>query len=228
MKNLIQILPALIGSENINSVNSRDLYSSLELGKGQYLRWINKNLVDNDFFYENKDYIRVRQDVEGNQVESFVVSLDVAKHLSMMSKTSKAHEFRNYFIEVEKESKQPKTELELIIQSAQHMQQIQQKQIIQDEKLLIVEDKIDFLENKSPVSYNQLKALEDKRKSKTRELVGYDTSNAVSVENYSKTIRILTKKFKDRFCIARYADLPKDNFSDAMSWLNDISLVDLI
>jgi len=152
MKNLIQILPALIGSENINSVNSRDLYSSLELGKGQYLRWINKNLVDNDFFYENKDYIRVRQDVEGNQVESFVVSLDVAKHLSMMSKTSKAHEFRNYFIEVEKESKQPKTELELIIQSAQHMQQIQQKQIIQDEKLLIVEDKIDFLENKSPVS----------------------------------------------------------------------------
>lgn len=152
----------------------------------------------------------------------------MAKELAMIENNEKGKETRKYFIQVEKQAKKPMTQIDMILESAKLVKALENKQIIQDEKLLIVEDKIDFLENKSPVSYNQLKALEDKRKSKTRELVGYDTSDTVSVENYSKTIRILTKKFKDRFCIARYADLPKDKFSDAMSWLNDISLVDLI
>lgn len=101
-------------------------------------------------------------------------------------------------------------------------------QLQQSQDLSQVKEKVDYLENKSPVLYNQLKALEDKRKAKTRELVGYNPSDSDSIANYSKTIRTLTKKFKDRYCIARYADLPKDKFQDAMSWLNDISLVDLI
>ena len=33
----------------------------------------------------------------------FAINLDMAKHLAMMSKSPKAHEFRNYFIECEKQ-----------------------------------------------------------------------------------------------------------------------------
>ncbi len=105
MKELIEIQHTLIGAENVNSVNSRDLYNDLGLSKGQYVRWSQKNILD--LFYLNEDYIGVRQIVEGNDVISYMVTFDVAKHLCMMSKTDKAMKIRKYFIDVEKQSKVP-------------------------------------------------------------------------------------------------------------------------
>ena len=63
---------------------------------------------------------------------------------------------------------------------------------------------------------------------KTKELVGYNPDNELSKQNYSKTIRSLTKAFKNRFGIARYADLPKEQYDNALEWLIDVSLVDLV
>jgi phage anti-repressor protein len=38
----------------------------------------------------------------GNETRDFAVSLDFAKHIALMAKTSKAHEYRSYLIEAEK------------------------------------------------------------------------------------------------------------------------------
>lgn len=218
MENLIDILPAQIGSDNINSVNSRDLYTSLELGKGQYSRWINKNLVENDFFYENKDYIRVRQDVEGNPVESFIVSLDVAKHLSMMSKTSKAHEFRNYFIEVEKESKKPKTELELIIQSAQQMQQLEANQIDQEKR-------IENLEDTKIVNTRQRKNIKDAIAVK---IYGILKDNNLPKTDARAYFPKLHKYIRNSFTIDTYQELPSIKYDDCMNLIHRANLTDLL
>jgi phage anti-repressor protein/ribosomal protein L7/L12 len=86
----------------VNAVNSRDLYQQLNLGKGQYSRWIKLNLYENPFFVENIDFVRVRHNVEGNEVVSAIVTIDTAKHLAMVSRSKEAHQIRNYFIEVEK------------------------------------------------------------------------------------------------------------------------------
>lgn len=122
--------------------------------------------------------------------------------------------------ELENENK-PKTQLDLIIQSAQEMQHIKQVQIAQSED-------INYLKNTSPILYNQIKILEDKRKSRTKQLVGYNPDCEKSKANYSRTIRALTKKFKDRFSVARYADLPKFKYSEALEWVSNVELVDLI
>jgi anti-repressor protein len=100
MKDLLQISTSTIGTEKVNSVNTRDLYVELGLAKGQYSRWIKSNLLD--IFILNQDFIEVRHDVEGNLVVSYIVTLDVAKHLCMMSKTENAMKIRQYFIESEK------------------------------------------------------------------------------------------------------------------------------
>lgn len=102
MNELIKIQSQEINNELVNSVNSRDLYKALELGAGQYSRWIKTNLLENEFFVENRDYIGVQQEIEGNQVITYIVTLDTAKHLSMISKSKKAHEIREYFIQCEK------------------------------------------------------------------------------------------------------------------------------
>jgi phage anti-repressor protein len=101
MEDLVPIKLHLINGAEVNSINSRELYYSIGLAKGQYSRWIKANLLP--LFKENQDYIRVRQTVEGNDVESFIITLDVAKHLCMLTKTDKAMNYRNYLINIEKE-----------------------------------------------------------------------------------------------------------------------------
>lgn len=87
-------------------VSARDLYLGLGLNKSQWSRWYPTNIVNNDFFEENIDHMRVRHNVEGNEVQDFAISLDFAKHIAMMARTEKSHEYRNYFLECEKALKE--------------------------------------------------------------------------------------------------------------------------
>ena len=87
-------------------VSARDLYLGLGLNKSQWSRWYPTNIVDNDFFEENIDYIRVRHNVEGNEVQDFAISLEFAKHIAMMARTEKSHDYRNYFLKCEKTLKE--------------------------------------------------------------------------------------------------------------------------
>lgn len=121
----------------------------------------------------------------------------------------------------ELEVKKPLTTSEQIVLLAQGHQEIEQR-------LSNTEDKINYLENKSPIVYNQIKVLEDKRKSRTNQLVGYNPNCEKSKANYSRTIRALTKKFKNVFGVARYADLPKDKYNEALKWVSNVEMVDLI
>ena len=100
---LIHIQQATIGDGAVNAVNARELYEALGLGKGQYSRWAEKNIVE--MYYLHQDYIGVRHNVEGNEVYSHIVTLDVAKHLAMMARTGKGKQIRDYFLECERQVK---------------------------------------------------------------------------------------------------------------------------
>lgn len=142
---LIKVSKTVFNGAEINSVNSRDLYIELGLAKGQYSRWIQTNLID-QFLY-NDDYIGVRQYVEGNEVISYIVTLDTAKHLCMMSKTENAMRFRKYFIEVEKKLTEnnfqiPQTYSEALLLASKQAEQIE----YQNKLLLEQKPKVDFFE----------------------------------------------------------------------------------
>ena len=82
-------------------VSAKELYLGLGLDKSHWSRWYPKNIQENDFFEENKDWIGVRHNGEGNETMDFAISLEFAKHIAMMARTQKSHEYRNYFIECE-------------------------------------------------------------------------------------------------------------------------------
>jgi phage anti-repressor protein len=108
MEELIKISINRIGEESVNSVSARELHNTLGLSKSQFNRWVKVNLLNNPFFTENIDYSVIRLNVEigsiGSQREvmDYLLTLDTAKHLTMLSRTEKAHKIRNYFIAVEK------------------------------------------------------------------------------------------------------------------------------
>ena len=214
MNDLIKITKSNIGAEVINSVNAREIHSYLEV-KTAFTTWFNRTVEKYDFTI-NEDFISFLKESNGGRPQQeHIVSLDMAKELCLVEPNEKGKETRKYFIEVEKRQNRVLTTSEQIILLAQGHQEIEQR-------LSNTEDKINYLENKSPIVYNQIKVLEDKRKSRTNQLVGYNPNCEKSKANYSRTIRALTKKFKDVFGVARYADLPKDKYNDALKWIHDV------
>lgn len=104
MKNLISIQV-----KNGNQlVSARDLYKGLEL-KIRFSLWVKKNF---ESFEEGQDFTSVSTDtVVANgarkPIQDYLLTIDMAKELCMMSKTEKGKEVRKYFIQVEKNWNSP-------------------------------------------------------------------------------------------------------------------------
>lgn len=116
MSDLIKIATVQFSDEEVQAVRAKDLYSFLGFRKGNYARWIEK--VIKWQWIEWVDYIPSVLFMDASS--DFVLSLDFAKSVAMMTKTNKGHEVRAYFIEVEKAYKKviavvkPKTTLEML------------------------------------------------------------------------------------------------------------------
>jgi anti-repressor protein len=105
----IIVTPQTINETEVNSVNARELWEKLGV-KTKYADWI-KRRIEDSLFMENEDYITLSQNREnGGRVIEYIITLDMAKHIAMMEKTSKAKEVRDYFIEVEKKYQVTKSE----------------------------------------------------------------------------------------------------------------------
>lgn len=98
-------------------VSARELYLGLGLNDKNWSRWYPMNIEKNEFFSKNMDWIEVQHDVYGSRhneenlkggrpTKDFAISLDFAKHIAMMARTEKSHEYRNYFLECEKALKE--------------------------------------------------------------------------------------------------------------------------
>ncbi|HDP4502551.1 TPA: phage antirepressor KilAC domain-containing protein [Staphylococcus aureus] len=97
------------------AISARELYKALEVKK-RFSDWAEINLKH---FKENRDFTSVLTSTVVNngavrQLEDYALTLDVAKHVAMMSGTEKGFDFREYFIQVEKAWNSP----EMIMQRA--------------------------------------------------------------------------------------------------------------
>ena len=89
-------------------VNARDLYKGLEV-KRRFSAWWEQNSKG---FEENEDFTSVlTSTVVANgarkPIQDYLLTIDMAKELCMMSKTEKGKEVRKYFIQVEKDWNSP-------------------------------------------------------------------------------------------------------------------------
>ncbi|MCF6207441.1 MAG: antA/AntB antirepressor family protein [Sulfurovum sp.] len=104
MNAIIEIKTEIIGTEETNAVNARELHEALEL-KRQFGNWIHEQ-IDSLGLEENVDYIvfngNVKNLIGGRPSKEYILTLDAAKHIAMASRSAKGKEVRAYFIEVEK------------------------------------------------------------------------------------------------------------------------------
>lgn len=86
------------------AVSGRDLHAFLGLGR-DYTNWF-KSMVEYGFI-DGQDFTPVRAESTGGRPGiDHALTLDMAKELAMIQRTSKGKEARQYFIEVERQSRQ--------------------------------------------------------------------------------------------------------------------------
>jgi len=102
----MQELIRITESNGKKAVSARELYEGLGYNSAVWSRWYKKNIEDNQFAIENEDWIGFNIMLNGNDTKDFILSIDFAKKLSMLARTEKGEQIRNYFIEVEKQLKE--------------------------------------------------------------------------------------------------------------------------
>ncbi len=66
-----------------------------------------KNIEEDTYFTNEIDYIPIDMMSNGNQTKDFQLTIEMAKELSMMARTDKGKQARQYFIELEKQWNSP-------------------------------------------------------------------------------------------------------------------------
>jgi len=131
-------------------VSARELHSFLEIGKG-FSAWC--KLMFSYGFTENVDYTRVSFSFSGqrdNQVFAnpnpkidYALTIDTAKHISMIQRNEKGMAARNYFIAVEKKLSEPAFSCpeEMMVHQAQLMLDQKRKLESMDSRITLIEAK---------------------------------------------------------------------------------------
>lgn len=93
-------------------VSARELYEFLELGTNNWARWYRSNITGTKFAMEGVDYEEIFIKKETKPTKDFVLTLDFAKRISMMTRTEKGEVARQYFLDCEKQLEQVKTAIQ--------------------------------------------------------------------------------------------------------------------
>ena len=208
MNDLIQITQTQINGAEVNSVNARDIH--LELGvKTQFSLWIKRAIEKYDFI-ENDDYsiLNIANSNGGKDIKEYIVTMDMAKELSMLENNPKGKKFRKYFIEVEKQSKRVLTTSEQIALLAKGHQD--------------TEKRISALEETKRLENWQERSLHDAKNKKVYEIAEDDKKFA------SVLHRKVWSLFKKHFNLARYNELPAIRFNDGLEFINNLSIADMV
>jgi len=127
-------------------VSAKELYRFLDFDSTQWARWYKKNILDNSFAIEFVDYVGFDTMSSGNNSKDFALSLDFAKRISMMARTTKGEEARKYFISCEEKLKNlisiPKTYAEALLEAGRLALEVETK----TKTIELMQPKADFFD----------------------------------------------------------------------------------
>lgn len=154
MNDLITISAGAIGGQAVQTVNARDLHSSLGVGK-DFSNWVKTQIKRADLV-ENKDFLKVAQKGElsatGQTSVEYHLTVEAAKNVAMLSGTAKGKEIRAYFIECERKALAPSLPMvrdprtAMMIETLIKFDQVEQEQARQSMELAKLQENVAVIE----------------------------------------------------------------------------------
>lgn len=93
-------------NDDTQAVMGRDLHAFLE-SKEAYTRWISR-LIEKYGFVTGQDFMtKMSESTGGRPSENHILTLDMAKEISMVQNNDRGRQARQYFIECERRAKEP-------------------------------------------------------------------------------------------------------------------------
>lgn len=211
-----QLINITQNKNNDQVVSGRELHEFLEV-KTRYNDWF-EDMVKYGFI-ENVDFIgftekRVKPR-GGRPSIDHALKLDMAKEISMIQRTAKGKEARQYFIQVEKEYKQQQ---QVPLTLDQQIAAIATGYGSVKEELVEVKDQVADLTNRFGLPSNKAKVLQKKVASKVYMFTGGKASNAHKKIG-SKVFREFYKDLNNRFDVVKYSDIPLSRYEEALEYL---------
>jgi phage anti-repressor protein len=107
-KKLLHLIQHNINNQVESCVSSRELYLGLGLLESKWARWSATNIENNEFFLKGNDWVPLaslppKGSRKGRFANDYLVTLRFAQHLAMMAKTKRAHDYRDYLLNCEKQ-----------------------------------------------------------------------------------------------------------------------------
>lgn len=143
---MTELIKITTNEEGAQVVSARELHKFLEVGK-VFGAWITER-IDQYGFIENQDFVvysEIGKNPKGGRpLKEYLLSMDMAKEISMVEKSDKGKLARQYFIECEKKLKEvvqkPMTTAQMFALQAQALLEIEQRQNEQDERIRRLEE----------------------------------------------------------------------------------------
>lgn len=180
-----------LGIDAEGMTTARKLYAFLELAPQHFARWCKKNITENDFATENEDYMRLTTNGEtptGGKVEreDYRLTAQFAKKLSMMSKSERGEQARDYFTSVEDKAKEmivamreaSKDPMKMLKLHYQAVEQVDKKVNHAIGKVDALEERFDKMERDMPVFTIDAKNIQSAVRKRGIEVMGGKDSNA--------------------------------------------------
>lgn len=210
-----QLINITQNENNDQVVSGRELHEFLEV-KTPYHIWFER--MTEYGFTENVDFIGFEQKsskLGGRPSQDHALKLDMAKEISMIQRTAKGKEARQYFIQVEKEYKQQQ---QVPLTLDQQIAAIATGYGSVKEELVEVKDQVADLTNRFGLPSNKAKVLQKKVASKVYMFTGGKASNAHKKIG-SKVFREFYKDLNNRFDVVKYSDIPLSRYEEALEYL---------
>ena len=128
-----------IGADEVQAVDARELHEFLE-SKSPFSTWIANRIRQGDFT-EDTDFSTINNYLYNPPLKEYNLSIDMAKNISILEKTAKGRQVRQYFIGCERRLKTSaiSTELELVGKGAKKFVRTLRKQFKQEGQLKEIE-----------------------------------------------------------------------------------------
>lgn len=211
-----QLISITQNENNESVVSGRELHEFLDVST-PYTQWFERMIEYG--FVQNVDFIGLSQKSEkpqgGRPTIDHALKLDMAKEISMIQRTAKGKEARQYFIQVEKEYKQQQ---QVPLTLDQQIAAIATGYGSVKEELVEVKDQVADLTNRFGLPSNKAKVLQKKVATKVYMFTGGKASNAHKKIG-SKVFREFYKDLNNRFDVVKYSDIPLSRYDEALEYL---------